>query len=253
MNHLRRNTQAYVSGPRRCSEVDKFLLTYVILKLKLIKGKCIIFVNEVDRCYRLKLFLEQFFPTILGYHSNDYISDGSVYRRCIDSQLHFKLSSKLGETTRASDHEFFSCDRLCLQHSRLYEDMHTWLHRLLRCEIQLRPKHPRCISTESKSMLGEVRRDPFALKVRWFRRALFSLDVSEPRGWEAKHTGRKQALVKVPTTAGRIEHHFEFYAASSVVVDSTEQLTHSQTGNPSWISMYDLMFLKVPWTSYWLF
>ncbi|KIY52888.1 ATP-dependent RNA helicase dbp9 [Fistulina hepatica ATCC 64428] len=44
----------------RCSEVDKFLLTYVILKLKLIQGKCIIFVNDVDRCYRLKLFLEQF-------------------------------------------------------------------------------------------------------------------------------------------------------------------------------------------------
>ncbi|KAI0675927.1 DEAD-domain-containing protein [Trametes maxima] len=44
----------------RCSEVDKFLLTYVILKLKLIKGKCILFVNDVDRCYRLKLFLEQF-------------------------------------------------------------------------------------------------------------------------------------------------------------------------------------------------
>lgn len=44
----------------RCSEVDKFLLTYVILKLRLIKGKCIIFVNDVDRCYRLKLFLEQF-------------------------------------------------------------------------------------------------------------------------------------------------------------------------------------------------
>jgi ATP-dependent RNA helicase DDX56/DBP9 len=44
----------------RCSEVDKFLLTYVILKLKLIKGKCLIFVNDVDRCYRLKLFLEQF-------------------------------------------------------------------------------------------------------------------------------------------------------------------------------------------------
>ncbi|KAL5492195.1 DBP9 [Sanghuangporus weigelae] len=44
----------------RCNEVDKFLLTYVILKLKLVKGKCIIFVNDVDRCYRLKLFLEQF-------------------------------------------------------------------------------------------------------------------------------------------------------------------------------------------------
>jgi len=44
----------------RCSEVDKFLLTYVILKLKLIRGKCLVFVNDVERCYRLKLFLEQF-------------------------------------------------------------------------------------------------------------------------------------------------------------------------------------------------
>ncbi len=40
--------------------MDKFLLIYVILKLKLIRGKCIIFVNDVDRSYRLKLFLEQF-------------------------------------------------------------------------------------------------------------------------------------------------------------------------------------------------
>ncbi|KAJ7070305.1 P-loop containing nucleoside triphosphate hydrolase protein [Mycena belliarum] len=44
----------------RCTEEDKFLLTYVILKLKLIKGKCILFVNDVERSYRLKLFLEQF-------------------------------------------------------------------------------------------------------------------------------------------------------------------------------------------------
>jgi ATP-dependent RNA helicase DDX56/DBP9 len=44
----------------RCGEDDKFLLVYVIIKLQLIKGKKIIFVNEVDRCYRLKLFFEQF-------------------------------------------------------------------------------------------------------------------------------------------------------------------------------------------------
>ncbi|CCG81340.1 ATP-dependent RNA helicase dbp9 [Taphrina deformans PYCC 5710] len=43
-----------------CAEEEKFLLSYVILKLKLIKGKIIIFVNNIDRCYRLKLFLEQF-------------------------------------------------------------------------------------------------------------------------------------------------------------------------------------------------
>ncbi|KAM0750820.1 DEAD-domain-containing protein [Meredithblackwellia eburnea MCA 4105] len=44
----------------RCSEEDKFLLLYVILKLKLIKGKCLIFVNDTDRGYRVKLFLEKF-------------------------------------------------------------------------------------------------------------------------------------------------------------------------------------------------
>lgn len=51
---------SYLLSTSRCSEVDKFLLTYVILKLRLIKGKCILFVNDVDRSYRLKLFLEQF-------------------------------------------------------------------------------------------------------------------------------------------------------------------------------------------------
>jgi len=49
-------TQYYVE----CVEDDKFLLIYVILKLKLLKGKCIVFVNDIDRCYRVKLFLEQF-------------------------------------------------------------------------------------------------------------------------------------------------------------------------------------------------
>ncbi|KAJ9131676.1 ATP-dependent RNA helicase DBP9 [Pleurostoma richardsiae] len=49
-------TQFYV----KCGEDEKFLLAYIMLKLKLISGKCIIFVADVDRCYRLKLFLEQF-------------------------------------------------------------------------------------------------------------------------------------------------------------------------------------------------
>ncbi|KAH8653432.1 ATP-dependent RNA helicase dbp9 [Xylariales sp. PMI_506] len=44
----------------RCAEDEKFLLTYVTFKLQLIKGKTIIFVSDVDRCYRLKLFFEQF-------------------------------------------------------------------------------------------------------------------------------------------------------------------------------------------------
>ena len=49
-------TQYYIE----CTEDDKFLLIYVILKLKLLKGKCIVFVNDIERCYRVKLFLEQF-------------------------------------------------------------------------------------------------------------------------------------------------------------------------------------------------
>lgn len=44
----------------KTSEFDKFLLCYVIFKLNLIKGKTLIFVNNIDRGYRLKLVLEQF-------------------------------------------------------------------------------------------------------------------------------------------------------------------------------------------------
>ncbi|KAG2172235.1 hypothetical protein INT43_004776 [Umbelopsis isabellina] len=44
----------------KCSEREKFLLTFVVLKLRLIRGKIIMFVNDIDRCYKLKLFLEQF-------------------------------------------------------------------------------------------------------------------------------------------------------------------------------------------------
>ena len=43
-----------------CSPDDKFLLMYVTVKLKLLKGKLLIFTNDVERCFRLKLFLEQF-------------------------------------------------------------------------------------------------------------------------------------------------------------------------------------------------
>ena len=44
----------------RCSEKDKFLIAYVLLKLGILTGKVLFFVNSVDRCYELKLFLEQF-------------------------------------------------------------------------------------------------------------------------------------------------------------------------------------------------
>ncbi|KAF2843247.1 DEAD-domain-containing protein [Patellaria atrata CBS 101060] len=44
----------------KCGEDEKFLLIYAMFKLKLIKDKTIVFVGDIDRCYRLKLFLEQF-------------------------------------------------------------------------------------------------------------------------------------------------------------------------------------------------
>ncbi|NWI12153.1 DDX56 helicase, partial [Crypturellus soui] len=45
----------------RCgSEEDKFLLLCALLKLALLRGRALLFVGTLARCYRLKLFLEQF-------------------------------------------------------------------------------------------------------------------------------------------------------------------------------------------------
>ena len=44
----------------KCGEDEKFLLAVALFKLKLITGKCIVFVGDVDRCYRLKMVLDQF-------------------------------------------------------------------------------------------------------------------------------------------------------------------------------------------------
>lgn len=40
---------------------DKYLILYVFLKLGLLQGKGLIFVNDVNKCYRLKLILQQFY------------------------------------------------------------------------------------------------------------------------------------------------------------------------------------------------
>nr|CAD7405576.1 unnamed protein product [Timema poppensis] len=41
-------------------ENQKATILYALLKLRLVTGKTIIFVNTVDKCYKLKLFLQQF-------------------------------------------------------------------------------------------------------------------------------------------------------------------------------------------------
>jgi ATP-dependent RNA helicase DDX56/DBP9 len=43
------------------NENDKYLILYVFIKLGLLQGKGLIFVNDVNKCYRLKLFLQQFY------------------------------------------------------------------------------------------------------------------------------------------------------------------------------------------------
>ena len=49
-------SQFYLNLPKK----DKNLVVYVFLKLGLLKGKGLFFVNTTDAGYRLKLFLEQF-------------------------------------------------------------------------------------------------------------------------------------------------------------------------------------------------
>lgn len=43
-----------------CQEDEKFVLLIALIKLNLLRGRTIIFVNSLKRCYKLKLFLEQF-------------------------------------------------------------------------------------------------------------------------------------------------------------------------------------------------
>jgi ATP-dependent RNA helicase DDX56/DBP9 len=51
-----RLAQYYIRVP----EGDKHLLLYTLLKLKVVPGKALIFVNDVEGCFKLKLFLDQF-------------------------------------------------------------------------------------------------------------------------------------------------------------------------------------------------
>lgn len=43
-----------------CAADAKFLILYALIKLRMVPGKCIIFVNSIDTCYQVKLFLDQF-------------------------------------------------------------------------------------------------------------------------------------------------------------------------------------------------
>lgn len=43
-----------------CQEDEKFVILIALIKLNLLRGRSIIFVNSLKRCYKVKLFLEQF-------------------------------------------------------------------------------------------------------------------------------------------------------------------------------------------------
>lgn len=43
-----------------CQEDEKFVILVALIKLNLLRGRTIIFVESLKRCYKLKLFLEQF-------------------------------------------------------------------------------------------------------------------------------------------------------------------------------------------------
>ncbi|AGO11956.1 AaceriAGR278Cp [[Ashbya] aceris (nom. inval.)] len=96
----------------KVSEFDKFLLCYVIFKLSLIKGKTIIFVNTIDRGYRLKLVLEQFgirsciLNSELPLNSRQHIVDEfnkNVYQLLIATDDNEYIEEEDEETVQAGE------------------------------------------------------------------------------------------------------------------------------------------------------
>lgn len=71
----------------KCSQQDKYLILYVFLKLGLLRGKGLLFVNSINVAYRLKLTLEQFhirsavlnaqLPLISRFHIVEHFNVGS--------------------------------------------------------------------------------------------------------------------------------------------------------------------------------
>lgn len=94
----------------RCEADDRFLVIYVALKLRLLKGKLLIFANDVECCVRLKLFLDQFgirscvlnpeLPIVSRHHIVDEFNRG-VYDILLASDL--LLPTYAGDERRSTD------------------------------------------------------------------------------------------------------------------------------------------------------
>ncbi|KAH8380961.1 hypothetical protein KR200_006697 [Drosophila serrata] len=91
-------------------ENDKPAILYALLKLRLIRGKSIIFVNNIDRCYKVRLFLEQFgirscvlnseLPANIRIHTISQFNKGT-YDIIIAADEHF-LEQPGGKTSAPS-------------------------------------------------------------------------------------------------------------------------------------------------------
>ncbi|CAH0558745.1 unnamed protein product [Brassicogethes aeneus] len=91
-------------------EMDKATILYALLKLHLIRGKTIVFVNTVDKCYKIKLYLEQFgiptcvlnseLPATIRCHSVNQFNQG-IYDIIVASDE--KALEKPGNESVASD------------------------------------------------------------------------------------------------------------------------------------------------------
>ena len=97
----------------RCSHSDKFLVMYALFKLNRIPGRSLIFVNSVDRGFRLKLFLEQA-KSLNSAHSHSaslhshspHSHSPHSHSACFSAAMLFAAAAfSLGNLTR---HLFFS-------------------------------------------------------------------------------------------------------------------------------------------------
>lgn len=98
----------------KLEEEDKFVLIYALFKLELIRGKSLIFVSSVDRCYKMKLFLEQFsipccvlnseLPVATRLHTVGQFNKG-VYSVIVAADEKFLEAGKAEGSRRSKDKE----------------------------------------------------------------------------------------------------------------------------------------------------
>lgn len=102
-----------------CQEDEKFVVLISLIKLNLLRGRTIIFVNALNRCYKLKLFLEQFavkscllnpeLPVATRCHVVDQFNRGlySYIIACDERTVHDptvrRKGNSNGKTTTKSD------------------------------------------------------------------------------------------------------------------------------------------------------